>query len=51
MSTPRSIRSRILDSVRRSAGTDRGWSTVADRDTDRTSFDIMIQTQMHQNNR
>lgn len=51
MSTPRSIRSRILNSVRRSAGTDRGWSSVTDRDTDRTSFDVMIQTQLQHNNR
>ena len=51
MTKARTITDRILSSARRSAGTDRGWHDIADRDTERTSFDVMLLSQIRQNDR
>ena len=43
---------RFLSAARRTgAGTDRGWHNTADRDLDRVSMQVMILSQMRQNDR
>lgn len=46
MNRARTITDRIRSSARRSAGTDRGWHDIQDRDTERTQFDLMVLWQM-----